>query len=273
MGESGNYAGPPLAGRAVVVTGAGGMGIGRGVVEALSAAGAAVIGVDMSESALSALQTAFPDVMTIVGDVSDEHDVDRIAERATSLVGAVDGLVNNAGIGLNQPFYTAQPEQFDRLFAVDVRGTWLMSRAISRDAITTGHPLAIVNVSSVHGEAVAQGYSIYAGAKAAVNGLTRGMAADLGPFGIRCNAIAPGYVHAEQNRELIRGFTTDPERWIQRHVEDFQVLTHEVNSADCGAAVVFLLSDASRSTTGQIVNVDAGLTLQLYSNSFVRNSK
>ena len=107
-------------------------------------------------------------------------------------------------------------------------------------------------------------YAIYAGAKAAVEGLTRGMAVELGPHGIRCNAIAPGYVHAEQNLALISTFSADPEAWVDRHTNLEQVLPRLIEPVDCGWSAVFLLSEMSRCVTGQTLVVDAGLTTSLY---------
>ena len=257
----------------MLVTGAGGQGMGRGIVESLEAGGATVVGMDVSEDAARDLRTAHPQLVSLIGDVSSEADVERVFNEAEAAAGPIHGVVNNAGIGLNRPFHEVTADEFDRIHGVDVRGTWLVSKAFASRAIAAGRGGAIVNISSVHGTATAPGYAVYAGAKAAVDGMTRGFAVDLGPYGIRCNAVAPGYVHAAQNVELIRGFTDEPEAWIDTHTDDFQLLNHVVEARDCGDTVAFLLSDAARSITGQSLLVDAGLTTALYNNSFTRRTR
>lgn len=262
----------PLDGKTILITGAAGHGVGSGVLAAALHAGARVVAVDISEEAAAALASDHPQIVSLTGDISDPDHVERIFYQAQKQAGPLHGLVNNAGIGLNKPFHEVSVAEFDRVHAVDVRGTWLMSKHFAQAAIAAGAGGAIVNISSVHGTATAPGYAVYAGAKGAVDGMTRGIAVDLGPHGIRCNAVAPGYVHAAQNVELIRGFTDQPERWIDTHVNDFQLLHHVIDARDCGNTVVFLLSDAARSITGQTLLVDAGLTTALYNDSFTRRN-
>jgi len=188
-------------------------------------------------------------------------------------------LVNNAGVGLAKPFYRASLEEFDRIFGVDVRGMRLVSRAFVNalidnapsDAGPTAVRLAsmfpqpaIVNVSSVHSRATMDQYAIYAAAKAAVEGFTRGCAVELGHLGVRCNGIAPGYVHSEQNPALLAKVTSDPTGWVERHRLVEQPLQRLVEPIDCGWLATFLLSEESRSITGQTIYVDAGLTSRLY---------
>jgi NAD(P)-dependent dehydrogenase (short-subunit alcohol dehydrogenase family) len=144
---------------------------------------------------------------------------------------------------------------------------WVVSRIFARELINAGRCGAIVNVSSVHAHATMDRYAVYAAAKAGVEGLTRGMAVELGEYGIRCNAIAPGYVHAEQNLRLLRTLTDDPAGWAERHTSVEQPLPRLIEPIDCGQAAVFLLSEMSRCITGQTVRVDAGLTARLYNRS------
>jgi len=259
-----------LGGKTILVTGAAGLGVGRGIVDAVLESGGRVVSVDVSAEAARHLASAHPQILSLVGDISIEEDVDRIFNEAHGQAGPIHGLVNNAGIGLNKPFYEVSGSEFDRVHGVDVRGTWLMCKDFSVRAMAESRGGAIVNISSVHAAATAPGYAVYAGAKAAVHGMTRGIAVDLGPHGIRCNAVGPGYVHAPQNVELIRSFTDEPEKWISEHINNFQLLNHVVEARDCGDTVAFLLSDAARSITGQTLLVDAGLTVALYNNSFTR---
>ena len=130
----------------------------------------------------------------------------------------------------------------------------------------TGH---IVNISSVHARETISGFAIYASAKSAVEGLTRGMSIELGNMGIRCNAVAPGYVDSEHNQKAVASWTDRPLDWLESQKNDYQSLQQMVSARDCGTVVVFLLSELSRSITGQTLTVDAGLTNLLYANSFI----
>lgn len=258
-----------LEGRSVLVTGAGGLGIGRGMVESALAAGAQVVGIDLSESNARRLSETFPHVRCLVGDISDEAEVDRLLAEA----GPVDGLINSAGIGLVKPFYEVEVAEYDRVHNVDVRGTWLMCRAFARQLLERDAVGSIVNVSSVHGSASTEGFAIYAAAKAAVEGLTRGIAIDLGASGVRCNAIAPGYVPTEGGSGLPDEYSDEDKAHVDSEVNDFQVLNRLMDGRDMGDAAVFLLSDAARGVTGQTIMVDSGLTLRLYSKSHTEDRR
>lgn len=254
-----------LSGNTVLVTGATGVGVGAGVCEAvLEAKGTLVIN-GRKPDALAAALDRYPGALGVLGDITCEDDVTRILDEAEEKSGGpVHSLVNNAGVGLSELFYKATPAQFDQLYSVDVRGLWLMSRAFSQRLIASGNEGAIVNISSVHSHSTMSRYGLYAGAKAAVDGLTRGMAVELGGHFIRCNSLAPGYVHADQNTELIRSWTDDPEGWIDNHTRNQQATPRLIQAIDCGRAAVFLLSEASRMITGQTIYLDGGMTSMIY---------
>jgi len=272
-----------LTGRAVLVTGAAGDGVGRGLCEALSEVGARVVLCDRDPEALQQAAERYPNAMAIEADVADSAAVERAFGEAVAGAGRIDGLVNNAGLGLSALAHEASEAEVDRLHAVDVRGVWLMSRQFARHVAARGNAVdrpsrdaaagqgaaGIVNVSSVHATATMRRYALYAGAKAHVEGLTRGMALELGRLGVRVNAIAPGYVHSPQNLALIRTWSDDPERWVRDHTRDQQALPYEIEPIDCGRVVTFLLSEAARGITGQTLRVDAGMTAMLYNNDFV----
>lgn len=259
---------PPLAGQTVLVTGGAGDGVGAGMCSAVRAAGGQLVINALTEDDLAGALDRYPGAHGVVGDVSDPGDAERIIRQAASL-GDLTGLVNNAGVGLAEPFYRASVQQFDRVFGVDVRGMWLVSGAFARHLVDQRRPGAIVNISSVHARGTMDRYAIYAAAKAAVDGFTRGCALELAPYGIRCNAIAPGYVHSRQNTRLLAEITPDPQAWIERHRLVEQPLRRLVEPLDCGWAAAFLLSEHARCITGQTIYVDGGLTARLYNRAAV----
>jgi NAD(P)-dependent dehydrogenase (short-subunit alcohol dehydrogenase family) len=257
-----------LSGSTILVTGAAGSGVGSGVCQAIVAGGGRLVVNALDEKEAARAAERYGAVGGYAADVASEEQVEAMFERIASQVGALDGVVNNAGIGLNLAAANASAADFDRLHAVDLRGVWLVARAFVGQARQYGRGGSIVNVSSVHAFATMQGYALYAAAKAGVEGMTRGLAVELGSAGIRCNTIAPGYVHSQQNLELLSGWTNDPEGWVREHTRNQQALEREIEPVDCGWAAAFLLSRMSRCITGQVLRVDAGSTALLYSKDF-----
>jgi len=249
-----------LKGKNILVTGGTGIGVGAGICRAVHEAGGKLIINGRRREALDAAVTRYPGSVGALGDIRDPMQVEEIFRTVEGRCGTVDGLVNNAGVGLSKPAHEVEESEFDDLFSVDVKAAWLMTRAFIRRLLAAKRGGSIVNVSSVHAQATMPRYSLYAGAKAGIEGLTRGLAYEYGEYNIRCNAIAPGYVHAEQNYDLIRTWTEDPQAWVHQHTENHQALPFEITPEDCGELAVFLLSERSRCITGQTVRIDAGMT-------------
>lgn len=258
-----------LQGKTVLVTGGTGIGVGAGVCQAVVAAGGRLIINGRNRERLDAAVARYPGAVGALGDIRDARQVDELFRFAGEECGVVDGLVNNAGVGLSRLAHETEEAEFDDLYEVDLRASWLMARAFIRRLLAAGRGGSIVNVSSVHAHATMPRYALYAGAKAGVEGLTRGLAYEYGANGIRCNAIAPGYVHAEQNYELIRSWSDDPKGWVEEHTMYHQALQQEITPEDCGDLAVFLLSDSSRCITGQTIRIDAGMTAMLYNRDFL----
>lgn len=258
-----------LNNRTVLVTGATGIGVGAGVASAVARAGGRLVINGRNRDRLREAVARYPGSVAAFADIRDASQVEEMFRRLAAECGVIDGIVNNAGVGLSKPAHEVEEAEFDALYAVDVRAVWLMIRAFVRQLLDNGRGGSIVNVSSVHAHATMPRYSLYAGAKAGIEGMTRGIAYEYGAAGIRCNAIAPGYVHAEQNFGLISTWTSDPEQWVRDHTANHQALQLEISPEDCGELAVFLLSDRSRCITGQTIRIDGGMTAMLYNRDYI----
>ena len=255
--------------KTVLVTGGAGSGVGSGVCEAVAAAGARLLINDVRAPEAEATTQKYPNAFAVPGDISQPDEVQRMFAEIKEKYGLIHGLVNNAGVGLTKPFQEATVPEFERLYGINVQGLWMMSRAFVGQLTANKAEGGIVNVSSIHAKGAADNYVLYAGTKAAIEGLTRGMAIELGQAGVRCNAIGPGYVHAEQNYELLRNISDDPHQWVDTYRTEYQSAPPLIEARDCGNVVAFLLSDLSRAVTGQVMYVDRGLTSMLFSRSFM----
>lgn len=253
-----------LKGKNVLVTGGGGFGVGEGICRVLLSYGAKVIINERDDHKASIAGKKFPRAFTVVADVSKSSEVEMMFDLLGEKVGVLHGLVNNAGVGLNKPAHEATVHEFEELYDVDMKGVWLMSKFFVNQLLKNANKGNIVNISSVHAHATIPGFALYASAKSAVEGFTRGMAVELGKYDIRVNAVAPGYVHAQQNYELISKFTDNPEQWVEDLISKEQVLHKRIEPDECGNAVAFLLSDLSSCVTGQTLYVDGGNTIKLF---------
>ncbi len=257
-----------LTGKNILVTGGGGTGVGKGVCRILVERGATLILNELDLDDAKRAAKNYPGAIPVAADVSKGKEVTAMFRTIEQKAGTLHGLVNNAGIGLSKLAHKATEKEFNRLYDVDVKGIWQVSKAFVNRLIDSDQSGNIVNISSIHAHSTMARYAIYSSAKAAVEGLTRGMAVELGAHNIRVNAIAPGYVHAEQNYDLIKTWTDDPEKWEKDYIEEQQVLFRKIEPEDCGNVVVFLLSDLSKAVTGQTVYVDNGSTSLLYNYKF-----
>ena len=190
--------GLPLAGRVALVSGAAGR-IGRVIVQHLRDEGAMIAAVDRNVAGRDGLRReleskAAAKVVTLTADVSDLDSVTQLVTEAEAALGQMDILVNCAGLSLNCLVVDMSVDEWDRAFAINARSVMLMCRAYARQWIARGVPGSIVNVSSGAATSARAGGAHYAGAKAAVNMLTETLAIELGPHGIRANAVAPGVV-------------------------------------------------------------------------------
>ncbi|TCK21840.1 SDR family NAD(P)-dependent oxidoreductase [Pseudonocardia endophytica] len=244
-----------LDGRVAVVTGAAN-GLGRAYARRLAERGASVVVADLDEEGAQHVAAGIGreggTAMAVPVDVGDGALVEAMATAAAARFGRIDILVNNAAIfltvGMSRvPFDEISIAEWDRMMAVNVRGTWLACRAVVPHMRRQGYG-KILNVSSDTALKGSPNRIHYVASKSAVLGFTRTLAAELGPSGIRVNAIAPGIVLSE------------PEPTEARYAQATagQVLPAALVSDDLADTVVFLVSPASDPITGQVVAVNGG---------------
>lgn len=252
----------------VLVTGGAGAGIGRAIAAAVARAGWTVLVGDRDASAAASVASTLVEsahaAVAAELDVADEASVERLFADTLADLPPLRGLVNSAGVGLVKPLAQVSTAEWDRIHGVDLRGSFLCSRAAIPHLTANGGG-AIVNVGSVQALGPHVGYSTYAAAKAGLIGLTRGIAADHGRDGIRCSIIHPGLVDSPQNRELFAQWG-DPEAWIAQYVRTRQMIPRAIVPDEIGAVAAFLLSDDARSITAAEITVDGGSSRMAFDN-------
>lgn len=245
----------------VLVT-AGAAGIGRAIAEAMAREGARVHVCDISEPALRALRKARPHISGTLADVASEEDVDRLFADLRKELRGLDVLVNNAGIaGPTGPVETMSPAEWRRTIEVDLVGQFLCTR-LAVPMLRKSRNGAIVNISSVAGRL---GYAFrtpYAAAKWGVIGFTQSLARELGPHGIRVNAVLPGVVAGRRIRQVIaaRAETLGLScAEMEKQLLDKVSLRRMVTAGDVAETVVFLCSARGRNISGQSISVDGNV--------------
>ncbi|MDX1577628.1 MAG: SDR family NAD(P)-dependent oxidoreductase [Gemmatimonadota bacterium] len=252
-----------LEGRAVLVTGAA-RGIGRGIAEALSEAGARIALLDRDgdavRNAASELASGEVETLALEADVSDREAVERAVDRTVERFGAIDGLVNNAGLLRMGPALESDATDWRDQFEVNLLGTFLACRAAGSRMIEGGRGGAIVNVASNAGKVGYPNMAAYNATKAAVIRLTQSLAAEWAEHDINVNAVCPGGVDTDMLRDVAAWIAErtdgDAERWLGEMVP--QQLGRHVRPIEVGRVVAFLLSDDAAIVRGQAINTDGG---------------
>jgi NAD(P)-dependent dehydrogenase (short-subunit alcohol dehydrogenase family) len=232
--------------RRALVTGAG-KGIGREIAIMLQGFNARVVAVSRTQSDLEALRSEIG-CETIVADVGDANDARQMAERA----GDIDLLVNNAAVTIPESFLETSVESWDYTMAVNLRAALVVSQVVAKGMIKRGVAGSIVNVSSMSSFQALPDHAAYAASKAGLDQLTKVMAVELGPHGIRVNSINPTVVLTEMGKRV----WSDPKKGgpmlaripLQRFAE----------CEDIASVVCFVLSDAAAMVNGLALRVDGG---------------
>ena len=259
-----------LSGQAAIVTG-GAQGIGGATSRRLAEEGAAVLVADVDLDTANATAAAIADLggqaVPMRADVSRAQDIEAMVARAVEEFGRLDILVNNAVSadlwGGNSPITNISEANFDAGMGILVKAHFLAARQAVPHMEATGGG-SIVNISSVHGMLAAPGALIYETGKHAVIGITRQMATELGPRGIRVNAICPGHIVTERAKDNPAG--------LEFFVEQYPV-GRTGRPVDIANAIVFLCSDEASFITGHALVVDGGLTAQLQENLGVKQAR
>jgi len=247
----------------VLITGAG-IGIGKATARAFAKAGFRVIVTDILEheggSVADELRTAGAEAEFYRLDVTSSAACDAIVADIEQRFGALDCVVNNAGIAHRVPLHELTDEKWDYTFDVDLKGMMRLSRAVAPSMRSRGSG-SIICLSSIMGVAYGWDEHVhYSAAKSGVVGLVRGLAVELAPHGIRVNGVAPGYVRTAQ--ALSEEHSLGPAGL--EAAASFIPMGRVGEPEDIADVIVFLASDAARYLTGQTITVDGGLLVGRY---------
>ncbi|WP_312115636.1 SDR family oxidoreductase [Brevibacillus reuszeri] len=239
-------------GRVVLITGAS-RGIGRSMAERFAREGAKVIinynsNKSLAEEAVRHIQSEGGEAVAISADLSKVAEVNKLIEESLRVYGKIDVLINNAGLMITKPLEAVTEEDFDRLFATNVKGTFFACQRAAQHMTSGGR---IINFSTSVTGAMFPQYSVYSGTKGAVEQFTRQLAKELGPKGITINAVAPGPVNTEL---FSQGKSQEQIDAIVR-MNSFQRLGEP---EDIIGAVLFLAGAESQWVTGQTIRVNGG---------------
>ncbi len=243
-----------LKGRRALVTGAS-SGLGKHFALSLAQAGATVIVAARSAGKLTEtvaeIKGAGGAASAVTMDVTDLTSVKSGFDQIEAAGGVADVIVNNAGLAVSRPLLEQTEADWDSVVGTNLKGAWLVAQEAARRLVAAKRPGSIVNIASITGERVAGGVAPYCTSKAGVMHLTRAMALELARHGVRVNALAPGYVQTELNRDFL---VSEPgQRLMSRIPQRRFGLPEELDGP-----LLLLASDAGAYITGSIIFADGG---------------
>ena len=248
-----------LTDQRTIITGAS-RGLGRHFALTLARAGAEVVltarGIDRLEAVVKEIEGFGGSAIAVQVDVADGESVKRCVETAENTLGPVDILVNNAGIAVTKPMLEHTEEDWNSVLDTNLKGVWLMAQEVARRMVHREQGGSIINIASVLGERGIAQLPGYCASKGGIINLTRAMAVELAPYGIRVNTIAPGYIETDMNREF---FATQAGQRLIKRIPQRQLGQVE----DLDGVLLLLASDASRYMTGSVITIDGGQSASL----------
>ncbi|MFF5209052.1 SDR family NAD(P)-dependent oxidoreductase [Streptosporangium sp. NPDC000396] len=246
-----------LAGKRVLVSG-GSSGIGAATARRFLEEGARVFvgGLDAAEVDRTVAELGpLGEVGGLAGDVSAEADVARLVDGAIAALGGVDVLINNAGTAWREPFLQITPDHWDRIMAVNLRGMFLLAQAVARHLMARNSGGVILNMSSTNGIGGEEDYAHYNASKGGVLLLTKTMAVELGRYGIRVNALCPGYIRTPLNSAISAGLA---DGFVSAYERDHIPLGRAGLAEEVAAGYAFLASDDAAFIHGTELVIDGG---------------
>jgi len=246
-----------LKDRVALVTG-GGRGIGRGIVRRFLAEGAKVVIAQRSD--IDDELERNPDIALVRVDLSDSSSLSSVVAFTSDRFGKLDILVNNAGIMFSRALEDMVEKEWDLMLNVNLKAPVLLCKYALPEMKKQGGG-SIINIGSIEGIGANPSHSAYCASKAAIHGLTRALAVDLGKYNIRCNAIAPGWIQSDLAENYINT-QPDPAKAMQTLI-DLHPAGRIGVPKDIGDAAVFLAGDSAGFLTGQTIVVDGGRTIKL----------
>jgi NAD(P)-dependent dehydrogenase (short-subunit alcohol dehydrogenase family) len=243
-----------LKDKGVLISG-GSRGIGRASAQRFLEEGARVFfcGVSMDEVAETLAELGSLGIIDgMICDISDETQVEDLIEKAVEFLGRIDILINNAGIAWSEPFLEMSVAHWDRILDVNLRGMFLVARLVARRMAADGKGGAIVNMSSTNGLVGEETYAHYNASKGGVLLLTKTMAVELGQYGVRVNALCPGYIRTPLSESI------DNDAVASAYARDKIPMRRPGKAEEVAAAYAFLASDDASFINGEGLVIDGG---------------
>jgi NAD(P)-dependent dehydrogenase (short-subunit alcohol dehydrogenase family) len=250
---------PPLAGKTALITGAS-SGLGRHFAMTMATAGADVAlaarRIEMLEELAAEVAKTGRKAVPIQLDVTNPGNVGVAVAQAAAALGAIDILINNSGIAPAAAAIDLDEAEWDRCLDTNLKGAWLVAQACAREMIRGGKGGVIVNIASILSIRVQKGTTPYAISKAGLLQMTKALALEWARYGIRVNALAPGYIETDISRDFLN---SEPGQRMVKSIPQRRFGQAE----DLDGALLFLAGDASAYCTGVYLPVDGGHTLPL----------
>ena len=241
----------PEGKKIAIVTG-GSRGIGKAIVKKLAKLGNIIVVADYIQTDAHLMQTELAEqgiyIDVYKADISKKKDIESLVQYTLDKYGIIDILVNNAGISQYNMLQDITDEEFDQITKVNMYGPFAMCRAVA-DTMVQNQSGCIINISSIWGQTGAAMESVYSMTKAAVDALTKSLAKELGPSGIRVNSVSPGIIDTDMNSE-----------WTKEELEEIkeQIPLGKIGMAEDIAECVAWLVEKDKYTTGQVISINGG---------------